>query len=123
MNATETQPAPVRVERFDPRFTGPQLWHDSWRNQDRVIRYKGRCFSDRCDHRRTFAADDGENDPRGVLGDHATSPLVAEDYEMIGPDLILCFDCANEYSSYKEALIYAKRKLWKYPDDPSLSEE
>lgn len=119
MNVTETQPEPVRVEKFDPRRLVPQLWHDSWRNTDRIIRYQGRCFICR---KRTFAADDGENDPRGVLGDHAASPLHAhDDATMVGPDLILCFNCANEEGPSTTAVEYARKNLWKYPDDPSLA--
>jgi len=99
---------PLRVERISWRRNQPQLWHDGWRNTDRVCRYKGECVICR---RRTYAFDDGENDPRGVLGDHAASPLVAEEFERTGPDVPLCFDCGNTYERYQQAVKVADR-LW-----------
>jgi len=111
MNATEIEP--VRVERFNARLIQPQIWHDSWRNTDRIIRFKGRCFVCR---KRTFGADDGENDPRGVLGDYAASPLHAEEHGMLGVDVPLCFLCGDNYERYKMALEYATRTVWKHPE-------
>ena len=104
----------VRVENFMPDAIGDemsvQIWHDSWRGTDRVIRYKGRCkFCGRF----TWGADDGENDPRGVLGDHATHALVATDYDLVGPDVALCAICANEAMPYKAVLEIAQRSLWR----------
>jgi hypothetical protein len=85
-------------------------YHDDWRRTDRVLRYVGRCVVCR---RRTWAADDGENDPRGVLGDSAASPLHAGDCDMEGPDVPLCFLCANEYDSYQAAYDQATRTVWR----------
>ena len=103
---------PVPVKNF--RADGPsvQLWHDSWRNADRVIRFTGKCYA--CG-RYTWAADDGENDPRGVLGDHASHALSASDYDMIGPDVPLCAMCGNDEGGYHAALHYAERRAWKQP--------
>lgn len=110
----------VRVDRFLPNAIGVdmsvQIWYDGWRGQDRVLRYYGAC---RGCGRYTWGADDGENDPRGVLGDYATHALVASEYDMVGPDVALCAICANEYGPYKAVLDLAQRKLWKHPDDES----
>lgn len=84
----------------------PQVWHDGWRNADRTCRYKGNCVV--CGTR-TYAFDDGENDPRGVLGDHAASPMVAEDFDYTGDDVPCCFMCANDYDRYTRAVTIAKR--------------
>lgn len=92
-----------RVSR--PNFSGlaamhmpVQLWEDRWRDRDRVLRYAGQCVTPTCRHL-TWAFDDGENDPRGVLGDAAASPLHAADYDMTGPSVALCFYCANDGDS------------------------
>ena len=105
--------APPQVQDID--FNGSEhvvVWYDPWRQSDRTCRYVGRCVV--CG-RRTWAFDDGENDPRGVLGDHAAAPLVAEDYDCTGGDVPLCFLHANEEWSYKSALDIARRVLWRTP--------
>lgn len=89
----------------------PQRWHDGWRNVDRVMRYYGRCKT--CGIR-TYAFDDGENDPRGVLGDHANDSLdlaehlndgEAAEVTRVGGVLVpACFGCTNDYDRY-QALI------------------
>lgn len=89
-------------------------YHCPFRGTDRTLRYVGDCTV--CG-RRTWAADDGENDPRGIMGDHATHALVAGEYGMTGPDVALCALCGNEYEPYKAALDKARRHVWKYPDD------
>jgi hypothetical protein len=104
---TKRDPEPVRVEYPNWRRNGPQIWHDSWRNTDRMLRYTGDCVT--CG-RRTYQFDDGENDPRGVLGDRAGSHLHAEDYDSTGPDVPQCFDCANDYDRYNRGLKIAERK-------------
>lgn len=89
---------PVRVPYPSWTRKGPQVWHDAWRNADRILRFKGDCVV--CG-RRTYAFDDGENDPRGILGDRAASPMVAEEYGQAGPDVPACFLCMNDYDRYK----------------------
>lgn len=109
----------VRVEEFVPRANvrecSVQIWYDSWRHADRVLRFKGKCYT--CP-RPTWGADDGENDPRGVLGDYADHPLRPEDADMVGPVIHLCALCANEYDTYKIAQDYSER-IWRKPDDES----
>jgi hypothetical protein len=99
---------PTRVERVSFTRKRPQLWFDTWRNRDRICRYRGDCIS--CG-RRCFGFDDGENDPRGVLGDHAVSMFYASDYDMVGPDVVACFMCQNDYDLYNYGLELA-RKRW-----------
>jgi len=90
-----------------------QEYNDHWRNTIRPCRYVGECIL--C-HRRTFEFDDGENDPRGALGEHAADVFVAQDYGMVGPNVPCCFMChSNEEHLYRAAKARAK-KLWKYAD-------
>lgn len=101
----------LRVEHPRYNLNAPQVWYDSWRNTDRVLRYRGRCVVCRT---RTYGFDDGENDPRGVLGDRATSAYVAADHEMEGPDVPACFYCQNDEPRYRRGLDLAKRH-WRQP--------
>lgn len=100
---------PLEVESLDWRRSRPQAWRDAWRgNRLRVCRYVGRCVL--CGTR-TYAFDDGENDPRGVLGGHAADVLVAADFEMVGPDVVACFLCLNnDERRYDWAIRLAKRE-------------
>lgn len=97
----------VTVERVTFTRNKPQLWHDVWRNKDRICRYRGDCIS--CG-RRCYGFDDGENDPRGVLGDHAVDMFYASDYDMTGPDVVACFMCQNDYDRYQYGLGLAKKR-------------
>jgi hypothetical protein len=103
-------------DRMDkvPSFSGGHhgaviTWYDSWRQLERTFRYQGRCVVCR---RATWAADDGENDPRGILGDHASSALVGTDYgqDPGAPDVPLCFPCANDEPRYRAASAIAESR-------------
>lgn len=78
-----------------------QLWHDHWRNTDRNLRWYDKCV---CCRRNVWAFDDGENDPRGVLGNNA---LWTSDFEVEGQDepvqVRTCAVCANEDERYLHA--------------------
>ncbi len=61
-------------------------------------------------------------DPRGVFGPkHSYAPLRASEHGNAGPDLILCFDCANDGDKYR-ATIAAAHSTGKWterkPEDP-----
>ena len=87
---------------------GTQIYHDPWRGTNRTCRFAGQCVL--C-HTRTYEFDDGENDPRGVLGDHAANALVAKEYGMTGPDVPGCFTCQNDTEQrYNRILKIAKRR-------------
>ena len=83
--------------------------HSPWHKEPRHYRFTGRCVA--CGIR-TYEFDDGENDPRGPLGDHANAGLIAEDYDMIGEEVPLCCICESDYDRYNQALSIAK-KQWK----------
>ncbi|GAB1690708.1 methyltransferase [Krasilnikovia sp. M28-CT-15] len=108
---------PVRVE--EPRLTGEaaksapvQVWWDSWRRRDRTLRYRGRCVLDGW---LLWGFDDGENDPRGVLGDFTAGfSLHAEDYDLEGPSVGLCCGCGNDGDRYRAGLDRA-RGHWSTP--------
>lgn len=96
-----------RVDRPNYRANYPQVWHDDWRNADRVLRYRGTCVS--CG-RRCYAFDDGENDPRGVLGDHAADVVEAAENGKTGPDVVACFMCMNDEPSYRAVMRVAEKR-------------
>lgn len=72
------------------------VWHDEWRNRDRVLRWQGPCLG--C-ARQTWAFDDGENDPRGILGDAALWTVIVEDRMGIEVEVRACAICANDYTA------------------------
>lgn len=99
----------------------PQRYRDDWRQTERVMRYYGRCS---CCGTRTYAHDDGENDPRGVLGDHAADPLKLSDHVSdadaaslteSGADVTIpaCFCCTNDYDRHQYLIDKATRKARK----------
>jgi hypothetical protein len=85
------------------------LDHSPYYNKPRHYNYTGKCII--CG-RRTYEFSDGNNDPRGPLGDHANHPLIAEEYNKTGKTFPLCAICANIYEPYKQALDIAN-KTWK----------
>ncbi len=92
---TRPESVPVR-DRLIFSHSEVQRFDDHWRHTIRVCDYMGRCLN--CG-RRTYAFRDGENDPRGPLGDHAYWPVTADDNEYI--ELRACAICANDEPSYR----------------------
>lgn len=96
--------------------SSPQLWRDDWRGVNRVMRYYGAC---RTCGTRTYAFDDGENDPRGVLGDRANDSIdlaehlndadAAEVTRVGGVTVVACFCCTNDYDRYVRLLDIGRR--------------
>lgn len=86
----------------------PQVFHDSWRGTERICRFYGPCAY--CGTW-TYAFDDGENDPRGALGDHAADPFTFAEHlsddeaaamQYVNmPDIPACFGCMNDYDRYQ----------------------
>lgn len=121
MSRAKIHSKPPRFSDHGIRDVTTRSWFDPWRNRTRVFTYRGRCVVCR---RATWDADDGENDPRGVLGDNAASPLVAIEYGMTGTmildhdsaltDVPLCFPCANDHDRYDMAVALAIQ-AWKHP--------
>lgn len=112
MAETETLPdgtTAVRVELPDFRRSQPQIYYDSWRGTDRVLRYTGKCVVCRT---RCYSHDDGQDDPRGILGDHSDSTMEASEYDMVGEPVAACFACMNDEHRYEVAENRAKRR-WK----------
>jgi len=90
-----------------------RVYRDHWRRADRILRYQGRCAAG-CG-RATWAFDDGENDPRGFLGDHSAYDLIEEVTDAVidmrgeayRPWIVptfACAMCANDEPSYKAAI-------------------
>ncbi len=82
------------------------VFHDGHRHTYRVVRFTGMCVV--CD-RPTWCADDGDNDPRGILGDGALHDVELEDHEDVV--IRLCSLCANDYDTYKLAQGIARNRL------------
>lgn len=97
------------VEDLSFRTSKPQMYFCSWIYKKRIMRYKGDC---ECCHIRTYGFDDGYDDPRGPLGDHANANLVAVEYGTSGSDIVACFGCANDYSRY-QILMSKAEKRWR----------
>jgi hypothetical protein len=90
-----------------------RAYRDPWRAQTRVMRYRGSCAAG-CG-RAVWEFDDGENDPRGFLGDHAADDLTEEVTDMVVSiygeayrkwivPTFACAMCANTEHSYKAAI-------------------
>ena len=86
-----------------------QVWADSWRGRDRVLRYRAACII--CT-RPVWGFDDGENDPRGALGDNSAAwSLDPYEYDCpAGMPVGLCAMCGNDGALYGRAL--AKAQGW-----------
>lgn len=87
-----------------------QGWRDGWRGSDRVLRYRADCAVCGCP---VWGFDDGENDPRGVLGDQSAGfSLDPYEYDaMAGMPVGLCVICGSEREPYERALSLA-RAYW-----------
>lgn len=91
------------VDRLNFRTSQPQFFEDHWRNKVRRCDYKGHCPV--CG-RKMYFFEDGENDPRGPLGDHAATYMTPKDEGMSESEIPFwyCFMCANEEPNYRLAV-------------------
>lgn len=107
--------APARHPDFRRTVT---VYRDGWTGEIRTATYAGRCIL--CG-RRTYD-DDGGNDPRGPMGDHAASPLDPAEYGATGRTVPACSLCLNDTGDrYARLLRRAERAgAWRYtePADP-----
>jgi hypothetical protein len=105
--------------RVDLRW---QRWHDGWRKTDRDLRWYGTCII--C-ARNLWAFDDGENDPRGPLGDNALWSITEDDQ----PPSRTCAICANDEGAYNKALQFMRHyqvrdwQVIEWPPPVELPEE
>lgn len=83
---------------FVPIWARMQQVHDAWRMTDRICRWYGQCVVCK---RNCYAFDDGENDPRGALGDNALWTTDAPGDENF--QIRTCAICANDSDSYQAA--------------------
>ena len=75
-----------------------------------TVLYSGRCLNCK---RTVYRTDESEcPDPRGFINVfHCASLLIASEYDMIGPDVLACWDCAQEDAGlYKRTLAKAKER-------------
>jgi len=86
-----------------------QLVRDAWHGADRVLRFCGDCITCAVP---VWAFDDGENDPRGPLGDVTCHSLDPEEYgEVAGTPVNMCASCNNDGTAYRRGLELA-RQIW-----------
>lgn len=109
----EETPVPVSrpmLTRGAALTTPVQVWRDAWRGSaERVLRYRAECVT--CT-RPVWGFDDGENDPRGALGENACHSLDPNGHDApAGMPVGLCAICANEREPYERALTRA-RSVW-----------
>jgi hypothetical protein len=108
---------PVRVSV--PQFTAVavttmpvQVWRSAWTGGDLVLRYRGRCLA--CGWL-LWGFDDGQNDPRGVLGPFSAGlSLHAGDHDMTGPPIGLCGYCRDTSERCSSAMAQALTQ-WSEP--------
>jgi hypothetical protein len=97
-----------RTDHLDFRSSRIQIVRD-WSGQERRCHFVGHCIL--C-NRRTYAMEDGDNDPRGILGDHAVAPLFAGEHGKVGSPLPACFFCQNDSEQRYRALMDEAHILW-----------
>lgn len=100
----------MAVDKLNFSTNKDQLYDDCWRHKVRRCEYKGRCPV--CS-RRMYWFDDGENDPRGPLGDHAATYMTPADEGLSKDDetpFWYCFACSNEELNYRTAVNLLKDK-------------
>lgn len=88
------------------------VFRSGWTGQERVVRWCGRCIV--CGHP-TWSADDGANDPRGILGDNALCSVELE-HDGLTYDLRVCFVCQDNEHGYVRALEQGRHTLRLAPD-------
>lgn len=90
---------PLRFGRGSSLTHQVLIWYDAARHRDRVLRFMGCCIA--CGMP-TWSFDDGENDPRGPLGDAA---YWSTGIEFNGAEyrVTTCSVCANDYVRWLRA--------------------
>lgn len=95
----------VRLTRTDVTRCPVQQFH-SFGGGEKVVRYVGRCIV--CT---VSCWSDGDNSPLGALGMQAVYPLLAEEHDMEGPDVCLCWTCCDSGIMHRRGEERA-RALW-----------
>jgi len=99
------------LTRGAAQVTPVQAWRDSWRGTVRTLRYRADCAA--CSLP-VWAFDDGENDPRGALGNNSAGfSLHPEEFDdSRGLPIALCAMCGNDGEAYTRALDTIARPSW-----------
>jgi SAM-dependent methyltransferase len=98
------------LTRAAAETTPVQSWLDSWRRKRRVFRYRADCAEPTCTQT-LWMFDDGENDPRGVLGNHSGCFSITPPEDGAGDARIgLCPSCSS--SAANERGLALARRLW-----------
>lgn len=94
-----------------------QTWRDF--GGQRVARHVGYCIV--CGAS-TWAVDDGGNDPRGLLGLSVVSVLRAAENDTAGPDVCMCYGCADSRIMYSRGLERAHQVWAHFAAEPERGE-
>ncbi len=94
---------------IDFRKSKPQGYRDPWRgNKIRILRFRDKCVG--CGSR-CYGFDDGENDPRGILGEkHSADWLEPHASNGLEYAHVACFACMNDEPRYLFAIKAAQRR-------------
>lgn len=111
--AAQTVDSPKIVNRGTvPVAERWQRWHDAMRHTDRDLRWYSVCVACR---RNVFAFDDGENDPRGALGDNTLHAMTVEHDDGLpiikSVEVRMCAICANDEEIYAATVSMVERAL------------
>lgn len=111
---------PIRIEdhprngiKLNWRTNRDQIFFSQWENRYVLVKFAGPCAVCRS---RTYSpcSEDGrpyDPDPRGTFVQrHASAHLVASEYSMAGPDVVLCFECSNTREKYERGLAIARAR-------------
>ena len=98
------------LSRASARSMPVQAWYDSWRGELRTFRYRADCAE--CE-RPLWTFDDGQNDPRGVLGSSSGCYAIdaLDEQDTAGPPVGLCPPCAETAETHTRVRALARR-LW-----------
>lgn len=97
-----------QVSSVAARTTPVQIWYDTHRQRDRILRYRAQCVG--C-ARLLWGFDDEENDPRGVLGDATVAFSLDPPPGAVADRVGMCSGCAHEEDRYRLARTRAEA-IW-----------
>jgi len=81
----------------------------------RCIRCGRQTYAENVKMTPTGAPDGFGSDPRGPCGMQACSPLEAYQFDMTGPDVVACWDCADEDADRHRQTVDLAKTLWTIP--------
>ena len=118
------------TKRLSWRTKGTQFYQSSGCGQVHNIEYMGTCegcgrsvYSHGCAGDRPCGdVVTGSPDPRGIIPvEHCMNLFHAREYDMIGRDVVTCYDCAQDGDRYRSIIVAAKRTGTWTPVEPNTN--